>query len=474
MPSKPISEDQNRLEPPAEVVRIARTLTDAGFETWCVGGAIRDALLGLHHLDWDLATAAPPLQVRKLFRRTIPVGVEFGTVGVLGKSGRMYEVTTFRKDVRTDGRHAEVEFGVSLDDDLARRDFTINAIAYNPVTHEWRDPFGGRNDLSREVVRAVGVAADRMREDRLRALRAIRFGARFSFAIEAATWSAICESAPHLTRLSPERVKQEMEKTMEQVRTPSAAFRLWHESGALSSLVPSLAAVSDSVLEAVDRVPVPRGNRSAWRRTLRITVLFSDLSGSDAARALKALRFSNRDIEYVSTLINHWQKVGVAMYRALVPGADAISDSGSVSGAQRVDGRARNTGVGTGAGAVVVSDTQLRRWVAAVGRLRVADVMRVAWARWQAGTVPPPADSAVRALYRRLRYIAWHAPVELADLAVDGEDLKNAGVPRGPRLGAVLRALMDAVIENPALNTRDTLLAKVSELLVAQHATGKD
>lgn len=470
MPSKPISEDQNRLEPPAEVVRIARTLTDAGFETWCVGGAIRDALLGLHHLDWDLATAAPPLQVRKLFRRTIPVGVEFGTVGVLGKSGRMYEVTTFRKDVRTDGRHAEVEFGVSLDDDLARRDFTINAIAYNPVTHEWRDPFGGRDDLSREVVRAVGVAADRMLEDRLRALRAIRFAARFSFSIEAATWSAICESAPHLTRLSPERVKQEMEKTMEQVRTPSAAFRLWRESGALTSLVPSLAAVSDSVLEAVDSIPLPLGNRSAWRRTLRIAVLFSDLPGSDAARALKALRFSNRDIEYVSTLINHWQKVSVEMYRALVSGADAINDTEPVSGAQRVDGRARNAGTGAG----VVSDTQLRRWVAAVGRLRVADVMRVACARWQAGTVPPPPHSAVRALYRRLRHIAWNDPVELADLAIDGEDLKRAGVPRGPKLGAVLRALMDAVIGNPALNTRDTLLAIVPELLAAQHATGKD
>jgi len=144
--------------PPREVVEIAERLEQAGYETWCVGGAVRDALLGHPHLDWDLATSATPAQVRDLFgaRRTIPVGAEFGTVGVLDRAGRLHEVTTFRRDVRTDGRHAEVEFGVSLDEDLARRDFTINAIAFHPLRRELRDPLGGREDLERGVVRAVG------------------------------------------------------------------------------------------------------------------------------------------------------------------------------------------------------------------------------------------------------------------------------------------------------------------------------
>src|ERR1043165_6299048 len=142
-----------RLNPPTPVLEIAATLEKAGFEAWCVGGAIRDALLGHPHLDWDLATSATPSQVSTLFRRTIPVGVEFGTVGVLDRNGRMHEVTTFRRDVKTDGRHAEVEFGVSLEDDLARRDFTINAIAYSPRLDELRDPFGGRDDLERGIVR---------------------------------------------------------------------------------------------------------------------------------------------------------------------------------------------------------------------------------------------------------------------------------------------------------------------------------
>jgi tRNA nucleotidyltransferase/poly(A) polymerase len=230
-----------RLIPPAAILEIADALERAGFETWCVGGAVRDALLGQAHLDWDLATAARPQEVRRLFRRTVPIGIEFGTIGVLDADGIMHEVTTFRRDVHTDGRHAIVEFGASLEEDLARRDFTINAIAYSPRRGELRDPFGGRDDLRRGEVRAVGHADERMREDRLRALRAIRFATRFGFRIEPATWAAIVASAPHLTRPSMERVKQELEKTMEQVARPSGALEMWRAAGALDVLVPALA-----------------------------------------------------------------------------------------------------------------------------------------------------------------------------------------------------------------------------------------
>src|SRR5262245_13766166 len=157
------------LKPPQSVLDLSSSLERACHQAWCVGGAIRDALLGHPDLDWDIATSATPAEVRQLFghRRTIPVGIEFGTVGVLDARGRMHEVTTFRRDVRSDGRHAEVEFGVSLESDLARRDFTINAIAYSPKLDEIRDPFGGRLDLERRVVRAVGDPIARMREDRL-------------------------------------------------------------------------------------------------------------------------------------------------------------------------------------------------------------------------------------------------------------------------------------------------------------------
>src|SRR5213594_1127206 len=177
----------SRLPIPEEVLRIAKKLEDAGYETWCVGGAIRDNLLGLENHDFDLTTAAPPDEVRRLFKRTVLLGIEHGTVAVLNQRGMPHEVTTYRKDIKTDGRHAVVEFGVSLMVDLARRDFTINAIAYHPIRHEWRDPFHGADDLERRLIRSVGDANWRFQEDYLRILRALRFSARFEFRIHSRT-----------------------------------------------------------------------------------------------------------------------------------------------------------------------------------------------------------------------------------------------------------------------------------------------
>src|SRR5687768_2644142 len=279
---------RRRLNPPPAVREIAARLQRAGHETWCVGGAIRDALLGVDNLDWDLATAATPQQVRRLFRRTIPVGIAFGTVGVLDDAGVMHEVTTFRRDVDTDGRHAVVQFGATLEEDLARRDYTINSIAYHPVREQVSDPFDGRGDLERGIIRAVGDPQERMREDRLRALRALRFAARFGFEIEPVTWQAILDSAPHMGRLSAERVKQEIEKTMDQVRCPSTAFRMWQRSGAFATLIPPLSDASSVDLATPDylavpvapsvaaqraAVPLPKANR----RVLRLIGLFASV-----------------------------------------------------------------------------------------------------------------------------------------------------------------------------------------------------
>ena len=223
-----------------EVLGIVETLEKAGFETWTVGGALRDALLGITTEEVDIATAATPEQVLHLFKRTVPVGVAHGTVGVLGKSGRLYEVTTFRRDVRTDGRHAEVEFGVSILEDLARRDFTINAIAYHPHRKEWQDPFGGRADLEARVVRAVGDPAARFREDYLRILRAIRFAARYGFSIDHATWAAAVVASPGLSGLSAERVRDEWFKGLRTARSVAELVRLWREVGAAKVWLPEL------------------------------------------------------------------------------------------------------------------------------------------------------------------------------------------------------------------------------------------
>jgi tRNA nucleotidyltransferase/poly(A) polymerase len=424
---------------PAGVRRIIDRLVAEGYEAWGVGGAIRDGLLGHADLDWDIATSAKPKEVQRVFRRTVPVGVEFGTVGVLDDAGVMHEVTTFRRDVQTDGRHAIVEFGASLEDDLARRDFTINAIAFSPATGEIRDPFGGKRDLELGLLRAVGQPDERMREDRLRALRGIRFAARFGFTIEPVTWQAIVNSAPHLTRLSRERVKQEIEKTMEQVRAPSAAFAMWKASGALASLVPPLAVQADIAFASADCIPIPecrREERAASRRLHRVLSLFLGLPHDRVRHALHDLRFSNADIRAMARLAELWTQLFDPMTTALMRGA-------------------------------APSDAEIRRWAAASGRTQLASFIRVASARWsavrQAGK-PAPSPARVASLYRRALRIAYRDPIELADLAVDGEDLQSAGIARGPALGKILRALVDWVVEEPARNTRDQLLHHAARL----------
>jgi tRNA nucleotidyltransferase (CCA-adding enzyme) len=431
-----------QLRPTRSVLDIARRLEAAGFEAWCVGGAIRDALLGGHPLDWDLATQAHPEQVRDIFgrRRTIPVGIEFGTVSVLDDAGIAHEVTTFRRDVKTDGRHAVVEFGASLDDDLARRDFTINAIAYRPRTEEVRDPFDGRGDIERGVVRAVGDAEQRMREDRLRALRAIRFAARYHFAIEPSTLAAIESSAPYLTRLSAERVQQEIVKTMEQVERPSVAFRLWRDTGALEVLVPVLEDTDDVALATMDHLPrASAGGRSLPQRTSnRLAALFLDVPPHSVRPALAALRFSKHESSWVSAIVERWAAVGGELSTVL---------------------RERAPG-----------DEEVRRWLSRIGRLYAGAFLRVAQARWcamRAAAQAAPPDDAVRSLHRRMRRSLYRDPLEVADLRVGGDDLRRAGIAAGPIYAKILHALLDLVLADPARNTPEALLAEVPRLVAA-------
>ena len=420
-----------RLQPPAAVCDIARRLEQAGYETWCVGGAVRDALLGLPHLDWDLATAATPPQVRRLFRRTVPVGEAFGTIGVLDDDGVMHEVTTFRHDVKTDGRHAEVEFGASLDEDLARRDFTINAMAWSPSLSRLHDPFGGRADLARGVVRAVGDAPTRMAEDRLRALRALRFAARFGFTIDPQTWNAIVASAPALHRLSRERIQQELVKTLEQVRRPGDALRLWDACGAMRELLPPLAGRAKWQYRAADQRALPDASHDdgvARRRTLvRLGAVVGGLRSDVVRTLLTGLRFSNRDVQRTARIV----EVAGVMVEAL--GAPESP-----------------------------SDATLRRWAAAAQRTDVADALRIACSLAEA-KAPPSPEARARWLrdYRRAIIVAYRDPVSIADLAVDGEDLARVGVSSGRAVGDTLRRLLDHVLEHPEDNRMEFLLARV-------------
>jgi tRNA nucleotidyltransferase (CCA-adding enzyme) len=273
-----------RLEIPREVLNIAKKLEDAGYETWCVGGAIRDALLAKPHNDFDLTTAAPPPEVQKLFKRTVPVGIEHGTVAVLDTQNKPHEVTTFRKDIKTDGRHAVVEFGVSLIDDLARRDFTINSIAYHPLKHEWRDPFAGAADLEKKVIRSVGDPNWRFQEDYLRILRALRFSARFEFRIQSRTLEAAKANAQGLGQLSAERVRDEWFKGIQTAVRVSKLLELWMDVGAARIWLPEISRDWSKAKRQLDKLP-------------RDAVLITAFLATDAASLLTRLKCANRDIE---------------------------------------------------------------------------------------------------------------------------------------------------------------------------------
>src|SRR5262245_5180081 len=269
---------------PSEVLKIAHKLEDAGFETWCVGGAIRDSLLGLANHDFDLTPAATPTAVQKLFKRTIPVGIEHGTVAVLDANKQPHEVTTFRKDIQTDGRHAVVEFGGSLMDDLARRDFTINAIAYHPIRHEWRDPFQGAQDLAKKLIRSVGDPNWRFQEDYLRILRALRFSARFEFRIHPRTLEAAKANIQGLAQLSAERVRDEWFKGIESARKVSKLVSLWIDTGAKRIWLPEITGNGERETGKVDKLP-------------RDPVLISAYLAKDPASLLTRLKCSNKEIE---------------------------------------------------------------------------------------------------------------------------------------------------------------------------------
>ena len=392
-----------KLSIPAEVLRIAEKLESAGFETWCVGGAIRDTLLGLENKDFDLATAAKPDEIRKLFRRNIPIGIEHGTVAVLDRHKVPHEVTTFRQDVVTDGRHAQVRFGVSLDDDLARRDFTINAIAYHPLRHEWRDLYDGQGDLDRKLIRAVGDPNRRFQEDYLRILRALRFAARFGFEIEPATWEAAKTNAHGLEHLSAERVREEWFRGLAGAGKPSELVRSWGEVGAVEVWMPEL-------------VKGEKGKVNGWAKVIDALdppdpILTTCYLSADPRATLSRLKCSNAEVERGSAFEIHF---------AELPNPEEAVD--------------------------------VRRWMSKAGAA-VDDCVTVAVAEGRGSRLRVAVEAVRRS----------SDPLTLRELAVTGNELMEAGIPKGPQIGSTLHQLLEHVLENPALNTKSQLLALLSD-----------
>ena len=387
------------------------TLHKAGYAAYVVGGCVRDSLLGLTPHDWDLCTSALPQQVMELFgaQRCIPTGLQHGTVTVK-QSGALYEITTFRTEgTYTDGRHPdEVHFVPDVREDLARRDLTINAMAYNEK-EGLVDPFGGQADLQSGIVRAVGVPRQRFTEDALRILRLYRFAARFGFAIDPPTAQAAQELCAHLDCVSVERIEEELAKLL---AAPAPAAYL--DKKILLVILPELSSEALAAAKpVVDACPA-----GAENLPIRLAALLLSLGEDGIRRTLKRLRCSNALIEEAAVLV-----------REAVPGVP------------------------------VSLNIYARRLL---GKYNLCTVQRLA----ALGTALQPERAADFAALSELaeQLDADGVCCRVSQLAVNGRDLMAAGVPAGPGIRKVLETLLDGVIREEYPNERQALLAAAQQL----------
>ena len=400
-----------KIDMPQDVVEIIQSLCSHGFAAYAVGGCIRDTLLGVEPKDWDITTSASPVEVKEIFGHTLDTGIEHGTVTIMrGKIG--YEVTTYRIDGKySDGRHPDqVKFTPNLFEDLRRRDFTINAMAYSDETG-LVDEFCGMEDLEKKVVRCVGEAKERFREDALRMLRAIRFSAQLGFTIENDTWQAMIQMAKNLSLVSKERILVELTKTI--CSSHPEMIKKIFDSGLHREIGQHF-----SLLSARDAEVMAFSGQLPEEKHLRFALLFKNKSGEEAKAILKELKADNDTIKKVKILVEYIDRK--------LP---------------------RN-------------EKKMRQTLSEIGPERVRD-----WI-----LLKKVLGEEVEDCQNRLQEILERGDAyTLQMLAVDGATLIRAGIKPGPNLGQILGELLSYVIEDPSKNTMMFLLEKVKEICYNQN-----
>ena len=416
-----------RISLPKEVRGIIEALEARGYEAYAVGGAVRDLLLGLTPGDFDVTTSALPEEVKAVFPRTIDTGIAHGTVTVM-KYGVGYEVTTYRIDGKyNDARHPEaVEFTRSLREDLRRRDFTVNAMAYNDRTG-LVDLFGGREDLERGVIRAVGIPEERFREDALRIMRCVRFAAQLNFSIEEETLTAAAALSGNLKMISRERIREEFLKILLSDH-PEQLLTLYRIGGFESFSDDAFSDVDAACLERTIRVlqHLPKD------RVLRLSAFLSDAaeaaagSGQDVGRAfadrmLTGLKFDNETRDAVAELV---------FYRTLPMG---------------------------------LSKTEVRKLIAKIGYTQFDRLMQLLEAELL--TDGYTLDALETLAEYRLEIEASGDCVRMKDMRLGGKDLIRMGMKPGIAMGTLLEQLFSEVLEHPGLNTEEKLRLRAQELI---------
>ena len=422
----------------------------AGYAAYAVGGCVRDSLLGRTAHDWDLCTSALPQQVMELFgeEQCIPTGLQHGTV-TIKYGGRLYETTTFRTEGSyTDGRHPDaVQFVPDVREDLARRDFTINAMAYNEA-EGLVDPFGGQKDLQNGLLRAVGEPQQRFTEDALRILRLYRFAARFGFALDAATARAARQLAPHLDCISAERIQEELAKLL---AAPQPGAYL--EPAVLAVVLPELIpAALEAAKPVVDACPAGEKNLP-----VRWAALLGALGETATRRVLKRLRCSNACIEETAVLVRETAGEGVCG-SFLLGHESGHSIARPTACGSRVPPQRTVLGE-TPAHAGEIAIRQL------LGRYGLCTVERLC--ALCAALHPQAAPACTFAAQRARQLEAEGVCCRVSQLAVNGRDLMAAGIPAGPALRRVLEALLDGVIRAEYPNEKPALLAAAQKIIAS-------
>ena len=432
---------------PGKVNHIIRSLTDAGYEAYAVGGCVRDMLLGREPKDYDITTSARPEEVKKVFRRTIDTGIQHGTVTVMS-GGEGYEVTTYRLDGKYgDGRHPDsVTFTPSLEEDLKRRDFTINAMAYNEEAG-LVDIFGGSGDLEKRIIRCVGNPDRRFDEDALRIMRAVRFAAQLGFSIEKNTKRSVARHARYLKKISSERIRDELLKIL--VSDEPGRIRDLYGLGITKVILPEfdrcmtteqnskyhVYSVGEHIIrtvEAIEADPV-----------LRLAMLFHDMgkpsvqngdsfkghqkAGAELAlRVMRRLKFDNDTMHKVSTLV---------FYHDFRP---------------------------------VISESDVRRAIHKIGKSLFISYLKVQRAD-AAGKNPAGYEEEISRTDEILRIFetvtARGDCVDLKGLAINGDDLISHGIEPGVRIGTVLNGLLELVIVDQSYNSKEILLREADRIL---------
>lgn len=437
------------------VLEICKELRNAGESAWVVGGCVRDMLRGEKVNDWDVATTALPKKVQETFRRVIPTGIDHGTVTVLWK-GESFEVTSLRGEgAYSDGRRPDnVVFVGNIDQDLARRDFTVNAIAYDPVNGQLVDPFDGLTDMRNRVLRAVGNPTERFQEDGLRILRGARFVATLEFELEEETEAAFGSALDTFRKVSPERVREEWLKAMK-ASTPSRAFEVMRRTGILEVTYPEL-------LEQVGCEQNQWHAYDVWNHTMRVL----DESDGDPFERVAALlhdvakpRTRAKSDKTNDWTFYHHEKVGADM-------ADRWLRDYRFSNSERelITGLIRHHLICYSS---EWTDAAVRRFIKRVGADNIDPLLRLGTADALGKGRNVEAElAALKELRGRVEQaIEEGGALTTGDLAIGGNEiipLLEGGA--GPAVGQILRALLEKVIDDPSLNTRDKLMPLAEEL----------